>query len=138
MNSLNINSTINNNLMSVKIVLIFSLLELGFSQPELQIHLVSFSVHCQHLTFHIFRDLLWNHLVNSNQTWHRTSFGKGHYLLYYEFVDVIALWCNNLITWLIPSSYWCKSVWQRFNVVKIYYSLITGVYNLFTENLIAV
>lgn len=82
MNSLNINSTINNNLMSVKIVLIFSLLELGFSQPELQIHLVSFSVHCQHLTFHmIFRDLLWNHFVNSNQTWHRTSFGKGHYLL---------------------------------------------------------
>lgn len=37
MNSLNINSTINNNLMIVKIVLIFSLL-VGFSQPELQIH----------------------------------------------------------------------------------------------------
>lgn len=92
MNSMNINSIINNNLMSVKIVLIFSLLELGFSQPEFQIHLVSFSVHCQHLTFHIiFRDLLWNNLVNSNQTWHRTSFGKGHYLLYYKFVDVIAL-----------------------------------------------
>lgn len=53
MNSLNINSTITNNLMIVKIVLIFSLLELGFSQPELKVHLNSFSVHCQHLTFHI-------------------------------------------------------------------------------------
>lgn len=90
MNSLNINSTMNNNLMIVKIVLIFSLL-VGFSQPELQIHLVSCSIHCQNLTFHIYQDLLCNHLVNSNQTWHRTSFGKGHYLLYYKFVDVIAL-----------------------------------------------
>lgn len=76
--------------MIVKIVLIFSLL-VGFSQPELRIHLVSCSIHCQNLTFHIFQDLLWNHLVNSNQTWHRTFFGKGHYLLYYKFVDVIAL-----------------------------------------------
>lgn len=62
MNSLNINSTMNNNLMIVKIVLIFSLL-VGFSQPELQIHLVSCSIHCQHLTFHIFQEffgIIWS------------------------------------------------------------------------------